>query len=107
MKHPKRRSAPKSTAHSDERLTALVANTRGEIFELDGYAALGMAGATFTPLTRGMTRTLSHGGELMYLPDRSPVLYNWRRGAIECLDENPYAPGSPFSPLRRSTLPET
>ena len=105
MKHPKRRPASKSTARSDERLTALVANTRGEIFELDGYAALGMAGATFTPLTRGMTRTLSHGGELMYLPDRSPVLYNCRRGAIECLDENPYAPGEPLFPVAAFNSP--
>jgi hypothetical protein len=30
-------------------LTALVASEAGEIFELDGYAAVGMAGAKLAP----------------------------------------------------------
>ena len=34
----------KSTKAQDVMLTALVANDAGEIFELNGYAALGMAG---------------------------------------------------------------
>ena len=57
-------------------LTALVANGDGEIFELDGYAAVGMAGPLLTPLTVDQTRHLPHGSELMYLPDRKPVLLN-------------------------------
>ena len=34
-------------------LTALVANGAGEIFELDGYAAVGMAGSVISALNRG------------------------------------------------------
>ena len=39
-------------------LTALVANANGEIFELEGYAALGMAGDTQIPLTLENTSLL-------------------------------------------------
>jgi len=46
-------------------LTALVANRNGEIFELDGYAAVGMAGTLLTPLSVAHTRNLPHGSELM------------------------------------------
>ena len=49
-------------------MTALVANTAGEIFELIGYAAVGMAGATQMPISQKNTRNLPYGSELMYLP---------------------------------------
>ena len=42
-------------------LTALVANEKGEIFDLEGYAAAGMAGAALAPLTRERTRDLPFG----------------------------------------------
>jgi len=40
-------------------LTALVANPAGEIFELEGYAAVGMAGPLRVPLAAANTRTAS------------------------------------------------
>ena len=42
-------------------MTALVANAAGEIFELDGYAAMGMAGVTQVPLSQKNTRTMPYG----------------------------------------------
>ena len=86
-------------------LTALVANTAGEIFELDGYAAVGMAGATQIPLTLNNTRSMPFGSELMYLPDRRPVLYNLDSGRIETVTENPYAPDQPLFPVTAFNSP--
>lgn len=80
-------------------VTAVVANQNGEIFELDGYAAVGMAGPTFTPLTVGGTSEMPHGGELMLLPDRKPVLYNISENRLETPDGNPYAPDEPIFPV--------
>ena len=39
---------------------------------------------------------MPHGSELMYLPDRRPILFNQNSGIIEALSENPYAPGEPI-----------
>jgi len=86
-------------------LTALVANTAGEIFELDGYAAVGMAGATQIPLTLKNTRSMPFGSELMYLPERRPVLFNLHSGRIETVSENPYAPGQPLFPVTAFNSP--
>jgi len=86
-------------------LTALVANGAGEIFELDGYAAVGMAGAEFAPLTMGQTRNLPHGSELMYLPDRKPVLLNISTANLETLDQNPYQPGEVIYPVAAFNSP--
>jgi len=76
-------------------LTALVANTRGEIFDLEGYAAAGRANHRLVPLQVGQTRATPHGGELMYLPDRKPVVMHIRTGRMQTLHENPYRPGEP------------
>jgi pyruvate-formate lyase-activating enzyme len=86
-------------------LTALVANTAGEIFELEGYAAVGMAGATQKPLSLENTRNMPFGSELMFLPDRRPVLFNQRAGRIETVSENPYAPGQPLFPVAAFNSP--
>ena len=86
-------------------LTALVANTAGEIFELDGYAAVGMAGTIRVPLTLKNTRNMPFGSELMYLPDRRPVLFNRHSGRIETLREDPYAPGQPLFPVTAFNSP--
>ena len=86
-------------------LTALVANQAGEIFELDGYAAVGMAGSVFTALTVDQTRHLPHGSELMYLPDRKPVLLNISTGQLETLQENPYEPGESLFPVAAFNSP--
>jgi pyruvate-formate lyase-activating enzyme len=86
-------------------LTALVANGGGEIFELDGYAAVGMAGPLFSPLTVDQTRNLPFGSELMYLPDRKPVLFNINTGKLETLRENPYEPGEVIFPVAAFNSP--
>jgi pyruvate-formate lyase-activating enzyme len=86
-------------------LTAVVADTRGEIFELPGYAAVGMAGERLEPLTVGQSIALPHGSELMYLPDRVPALFNRERAEIEYVSENPYAPGEPLFPVAAFNSP--
>jgi pyruvate-formate lyase-activating enzyme len=86
-------------------LTALVANDTGEIFELDGYAAVGMAGAKLAPLTVDQTRPLPHGSELMYLPDRKPFLLNISTGKLETLNQNPYEPGEVIFPVAAFNSP--
>jgi hypothetical protein len=80
-------------------ITAVVANSKGEIFELDGYAAVGMAGFSHTPLSKNQTIQIPYGSELMMLPDRNPRVYNISTGEIETLYENPYAPGKPVFPV--------
>ena len=86
-------------------LTALVANPAGEIFELDGFAAVGMAGPRLEPLTWEQTRNMPYGSELMYLPDRKPVLLNLKTGRLETLKENPYAPGESIFPVAAFNSP--
>jgi hypothetical protein len=95
----------KSTKKKTGLLTALVANAAGEIFELDGYAAVGMAGTTQIPLTLKNTRSMPFGSELMYLPDRRPVLFNRGSGRIETVTENPYAAGQPLFPVTAFNYP--
>ena len=101
MKKRKLNSANRQT----DLLTALVANADGEIFELKGYAALGMSGDKRIPLTRENTCNIPYGSELMFLPDRRPVLFNQRAGRIETVSENPYAPGQQLFPVTAFNSP--
>jgi pyruvate-formate lyase-activating enzyme len=80
-------------------ITAVVANNAGEIFDLNGYAAVGMAGPLLVPLTLDQTIHMPFGGELMYLPDRKPVLYNRANSKFEVVGENPYIPGEIIYPV--------
>ncbi|MCP5052632.1 MAG: hypothetical protein GY940_36020, partial [bacterium] len=77
-------------------LTAVAANQAGEIFELKGYAAVGMDGPSLIPLPVGETKNLPFGGELMLLAERRPVVYNIESGRFKTLYENPYSPGDPI-----------
>ena len=86
-------------------LTAVVANQAGEIFELEGYAAVGMAGSLLLPLKAANTRKIPYGSELMYLPERRPVLFNPATGKYENLRENPYAPGEAIFPVAAFNSP--
>jgi len=86
-------------------VTALVANPSGEIFELEGYAAVGMAGTSFVPLRKKDTVPMPHGSELMFLPQRHPVLYNIDAGIIETIEENPYEPEEPIFPVAAFNSP--
>lgn len=80
-------------------LKAVVANRAGEIYELDGYAAVGMTAGDFLPLSIAETIQMPHGSELMRLPQRKPVVYNLREHRMETLGEDPYSPGDPVYPV--------
>jgi molybdenum cofactor biosynthesis enzyme MoaA len=86
-------------------LTAVVANQAGEIFELEGYAAVGMEQSLLFPLKAANTRKMPYGSELMYLPERRPVLFNLATGTYETLRENPYAPGESLFPVAAFNSP--
>lgn len=95
-----------SKSSSDGRwLTALVANSRGEIYELEGYAAVGMAGSRLEPLAMGNTIPTPDGGEVMYLPDRRPIVFDLDTQRFERLDEDPYRPGEPVYPVSAFNSP--
>ena len=93
------------TDDSHELLTAVVADAGGRIFDLPGYAAVGMAGEHFEALTGAGTIGLPFGSELMYLPDRVPILLNLARGELEPVPENPHAPGEPIYPVAAFNSP--
>jgi wyosine [tRNA(Phe)-imidazoG37] synthetase (radical SAM superfamily) len=78
---------------------AVVANLQGEIFDLEGYAAVGMAGFFNSPLTENGVITMPYGSELMRIPDRRPVVYNLSTGKLETLHENPFNPQEPLFPV--------
>jgi pyruvate-formate lyase-activating enzyme len=86
-------------------IAAVVANEKGEIFDLEGYAAVGRAGDTFAPLAVSETVALPFGSELMYLPDRMPILFNMKSGKMETLHENPFEPGSRLFPVSAFNSP--
>ncbi len=89
----------KKPADPNLRLTAVVADADGNIFDLPGYAAVGMSGGHLRPLALGASIGMPYGSELMYLPDRVPLLFNLESAAIERVHENPYAPGGPIFPV--------
>jgi molybdenum cofactor biosynthesis enzyme MoaA len=80
-------------------VTALVANHNGKIFDLTGYAAVGMANDTRIPLSVTATINMPHGSELMFLPDRRPILYNLSNGRFETLGQNPHRTGEKLYPV--------
>ncbi|MCF8045205.1 MAG: radical SAM protein [Desulfarculaceae bacterium] len=67
-----------------------MANEKGEIFDLPGYAAAGMAGEDVYLLAKGETVDMPYASELMMLPDRSPVMYDIETETFETLAANPY-----------------
>jgi len=98
-------SKKKPIKYNEKFLTALVADKTGEIFELEGYAAVGRSGSKLTPLTKDQTIPVPHGGELMYLPDRSPTLYHMETGEFQTLSENPFVSGDPIFPVAAFNSP--
>ncbi|MBW1961813.1 MAG: radical SAM protein [Deltaproteobacteria bacterium] len=80
-------------------LTALVADQHGDIFELGGYAAAGRAGSSLMVLDGAQTISMPYGSELMYLPDRQPILFNIKKRKFETIEENPFKPGEPIFPV--------
>jgi len=86
-------------------ITAVVSNQKGEIFDLEGFAAVGMADRDLFPLTMADTIDLPFGSELMRLPDRVPILYNLETETFEAVDKNPYAPGENIFPVAAFNSP--
>ena len=86
-------------------VTAVVSNKAGEIFDLDGYAAVGMAGSSLVPLTLDDTTNMPFGGELMLMPHRKPLVYDIRCQRIEILKENPFSHGEPIFPVAAFNSP--
>jgi len=84
---------------------AVVSNKDGEIFDLQGYAAVGMAGYSLVPLTLDETIDMPFGGEVMYMPDRKPILYNIKNRRLETVGENPYVPGEMIFPVSAFNSP--
>jgi len=73
-------------------ITAVAASENAEIFDLDGYGAVGVSKDQPVLLTRAQTVAMPHGSELMMLPDRPPVVYNLVEDRLETLTRNPFAP---------------
>ncbi len=76
-----------------------MANEKGEIFDLPGYAAAGMAGKDFFLLSTEETVEMPYASELMMLPDRSPVVYDLETETFETLTANPYDENQPVFPV--------
>ena len=91
--------------HDKQMITAVVANETGEIFDLEGYAAVGMAGPELIPLTTQASCALPYGSELMRLPDRVPILYNLAAERFEMLDKNPFEPEQDLYPVAAFNSP--
>ncbi len=64
-----------------------------------------MAGSSLVPLTLKETINMPFGGELIFIPDRRPILYNMENNRIETLEENPYIPGDPIFPVAAFNSP--
>ena len=86
----------KAESISKTPLAPLVANKAGEIFELEGFGAAAMSGDQPVLLTREETIKIPHGSEIMMLPDRFPIVFNYDRFCFETLKTNPYNPGEPI-----------
>lgn len=105
QKQHRKFSADSTRKNMMDLLTSLVADSQGKIFELDGYASVGMAGQRLVPLTTEQTQPMPYGSELMFLPDRVPILYNIASGSLETVAENPYKTGTPLYPVAAFNSP--
>ncbi len=101
----KNKNHRKKNRYQSNQITAVVANFKGEIFELDGYAAVGMAGLSAVVLDTDNTSDMPFGGELMMLPDRDVVVYNQSSNLFETLYENPYEEGERIFPVAAFNSP--
>jgi pyruvate-formate lyase-activating enzyme len=82
-----------------------VADAAGRILDLEGFAAVGMDGDLLAPLTTRTARRMPHGSEIMFLPERRPVVYDLETGGLAVLTENPFAPGEPVYPVAAFNSP--
>jgi pyruvate-formate lyase-activating enzyme len=102
-RYPKKRKRPANT--KPELLAAVVANGEGEIFDLDGFAAVGADGPLLAPITAEETIELPYGSELMFLPDRKPVLMDFLTGKMKAVNRNPDLPDERIFPVAAFNSP--
>ena len=95
----KHRIKTKPNAKTPEMLNAVVANEQGEIFDLEGFVAVGADGKQLAPLSTTQTIDMPHGSELMFLPDRIPILMDLSTGKIGPVAQNPYSPSERIFPV--------
>lgn len=88
-----------------EAVAPLAANEEGEIFELEGYAAVGASGNYLTPLDGEKLIVQPHGSETLFLPDRTLVALDLDSMELVALEENPYNPGEPIFPVATFNSP--
>ncbi len=93
------RSEVRKNGQETGELTALVADSAGRVFELEGYGAVGRDGQLLVPLTAENSLPMPHGSELMMLPGRAPALFNRGTGRFETLTCSPLPPGGPIFPV--------
>jgi len=101
MSKPKRhqKKRPPKRHQPPVLLAAVVANENGDIFDLDGFAAVGSDGPLCSHLTAANTIAMPHGSELMFLPDRVPVLMDLQTGRVRPVARNPYAADERIFPV--------
>ena len=76
-----------------------MAAENGDIFELEGYGAVGMSNNTPVVLKKEKTLPMPHGSELMMLPQRKPVVYNIVLDKFEIIEHNPFNPVEKIFPV--------
>ncbi len=80
-------------------LTPVVANKKGEIFDLKGFGAAAMQGKKPVLLTEKQTIKMSYGSELMMLPGHKPIVFNFDKKKFQVLHKNPYFPNEDVYPV--------
>ncbi len=101
----KTRRNKRSANPRPELLNAVVANERGDIVDLEGFAAVGADGTEHAPLTAANTIELPHGSELMRLPERIPLVMNRETGTVAPLERNPHARHEKIFPVAAFNSP--
>lgn len=80
-------------------LAPVVANKKGEIFDLQGFGAAAMQGENPVMLTKRQTIKMPYGSELMMLPNHKPIVFNFDTEKFEVLHKNPYFPDEDIYPV--------
>lgn len=76
-----------------------MAAENGDIFELEGYGAVGMSSNIPIVLKKNKTVPMPHGSELMMLPQRKPIVYNIAKNTFDIIEDNPFHPGEKIFPV--------
>ncbi|MDL2274760.1 radical SAM protein [Desulfosarcina sp. OttesenSCG-928-G10] len=103
--HRRKRNPVPSSRSSSALLSAVVATEKGDIVDLEGFAAVGADGPRLSPLTVADTISLPHGSELMFLPDRVPLLMDLSTGSIRPVSHHPCFPRQRIFPVAAFNSP--